>query len=356
MSSLPANIALRRQRPPTFILPSFLSESSSFPPPSQHSSHPSSRPILIMKFFMFALAGLAAAQHAHPGPFHFHHHIDFERFTTGNCTPGTEIGHTYSLKQDQCTTPHVHHKAAVVGVRATVTNNYKQRIGREQNCRVILYSEEQCKGTEVRANEMWHQDTLCTSIKSIEYRSATLKCWKAREGPWDSKLVVEEDEVNEVNESDQVLVGTTNGAQGQPAQALTLQQSAVSVSDALFLTGSAESKSMVTIHVPVSDPTPQVLTIQQQPEPKPVVTVQQQPEAGTTVTVHRHPHAHATTVHHPHAHVTTIHRPNAQVETVKVVTLTVPFTKEEAVHWATITTTMGLSEFLARQTATAKLN
>ncbi|KAF2213841.1 hypothetical protein CERZMDRAFT_95871 [Cercospora zeae-maydis SCOH1-5] len=372
-----------------------------------------------MKLTIFALAGLAAAtavpQHRHVTP-HVHHHVDLVRFSTTDCAKGTAIGATHTIKRGDCSTFRKHKGKSVAAVKATISHNRMNRIGLNENCRVVLYSEEKCKGEEVPTDDMWLHNGQCRSAKNIAARSVKLKCWKttngAHEGP---EILVEEDEVEDV------VLTTIKGAQGHPAQTRTVQQAATQSSDGIiFLTGPAQSKSLVTIHVPITAATPQVLTVQQQPEPqpvttiqhqpapkpvvtiqqqpapKPVVTVQQQPGPGPAMTIQQQPAPKpvvtiqqqpaprpvvtiqqqpapkpvvtvqqqpapkppvvtiqqqpgpgpAMTIHHPHVHK----------ETIKVITLTIPVTEAKTIHWTTVTTTMGLSEFLAQQTAKAKPN
>ncbi|PIA94458.1 hypothetical protein CB0940_08922 [Cercospora beticola] len=284
---------------------------------------------LTMKFSIIALAGLAAAAAPPADPHvvpHMHHHVNLERFSSTDCVRDTDVGDKHTLKRGVCYELHKHGRT-VTAARSSIEHNRKNRIGTTENCRVYLYSDEKCKKNEVPTEDLWNHSSQCGKIKPIKARSAMLKCWKTRDGAQDGEAIVFDED------SDNIDVVTTI-VQGPQAQTLTLQQPAAvqSSNGILWLSGAAPSQSLVTVAVPVAAaPTPQaqpgtVLTIEQHPQPKPVTTIGPA-NARTTI------------------HVVQQH------ESVRVITLTVPVTKNEEIHWTTVTTTMGLSEFLAKQTA-----
>ncbi|GIZ45103.1 hypothetical protein CKM354_000828600 [Cercospora kikuchii] len=283
-----------------------------------------------MKFSIIALAGLAAAAATPADPHvvpHMHHHVNLERFSSLDCVKDTDVGDSHTLKRGVCYELHKHMKSTTA-VRSSIEHNRKGRIGTTENCRVYLYTDEKCKSNEVPTEDLWNHSSQCGKITPIKARSAILRCWKTRDGAQDGQAIV-------VDSDSDDNVEVTSIIQGPPAaQTITLQQPAAvqSSNGILWVSGAAPSQSLVTVAVPVAAaPTPQaqpgtVLTIEQHPQPRPITTIGPA-NARTTI------------------HVVQQH------ESVRVITLTVPVTKDEEIHWTTVTTTMGLSEFLVKQTA-----
>ncbi|PPJ50698.1 hypothetical protein CBER1_07681 [Cercospora berteroae] len=282
-----------------------------------------------MKFSIIALAGLAAAAAPPADPRllpHMHHHVNLERFSSPDCVKDTDVGDTHTLKRGECYELHKHMRG-VTAVRSTVEHNRKNRIGNTENCRVYLYTDTKCKRDQVPTEDLWNHSSQCGRVKPIKARSAILKCWKTRDGAQDGQAIVVDEDSDDPIEVATIL-------QGPQVQTITLQQGAAvqSSNGILWLSGAAPSQSLVTVAVPVAaSPTPQaqagtILTIEQHPQPRPVTTIG---PANARTTIHVVP----------------------QHETVRVITLTVPVTKNQEIHWTTVTTTMGLSEFLAKQTA-----